>query len=369
MRPLPPRRELERAFMTADARYDGLFVAGVRTTGIFCRPSCRARKPLAQHVEFFATGRAALEAGYRACRRCDPLLPDRTPSWVPHLLAALAEEPGDRPERRLLPGLGVDPARARRVFRRQFGMTMAAYARAHRLGRALDGLHRGGRLDEVVFDSGYASHSGFRDAFARLAGRPPGRAVAMARVVLAWFETPVGRVVAGATDEGACLLEFVDRPGLDGQLESVRRRLDGVLVPGVHPQLRRLERQLREYFAGARQAFDVPVVAPGSAFEMQVWEALQRIPYGRTQSYEHVARDLGRPGAARAVGRANGLNRVAILVPCHRVVGAGGTLVGYAGGVWRKRLLLHLERTRAPLDDDLARDDRATSGAPLVATV
>ncbi len=162
-------------------------------------------------------------------------------------------------------------------------------------------------------------------------------------VVAATLDTPLGPMLAAATDDGVCLLEFTDRRMLPAQLKIVERRL-GRVVPGRHAHLERLHEQLDEYFAGHRHAFDVPVTTPGSAFEQTVWRELRAIPAGETRSYDGLALSLGRPGAARAVGRANGMNRIAIVIPCHRVIGADGSFTGYGGGLWRKQRLLDLER-------------------------
>lgn len=161
-------------------------------------------------------------------------------------------------------------------------------------------------------------------------------------VVVATLSTPLGPIVAAATDEGICLLEFTERRMLPTQLAIVERRF-GQLVGGRHAHLERLQDELDAYFAGRLATFSVPVVAPGSPFEERVWSALRQIPAGETRSYDEIALGLGRPGAARAVGRANGRNRVAILIPCHRVIGADGALTGYGGGLWRKQRLLELE--------------------------
>ncbi len=168
--------------------------------------------------------------------------------------------------------------------------------------------------------------------------RPLGDAL----VVAATLDTPLGLMLAGATDAGVCLLEFTDRRMLPSQLKIVERRL-GRIVGGRHAHLERLQRELDDYFAGRRRDFEVPVVAPGSAFERSVWSALRAIPAGETRSYDGLAVALGRRGAARAVGRANGMNRIAIVIPCHRVITSSGGLGGYGGGVWRKEALLALE--------------------------
>jgi AraC family transcriptional regulator of adaptative response/methylated-DNA-[protein]-cysteine methyltransferase len=158
------------------------------------------------------------------------------------------------------------------------------------------------------------------------------------------IETPLGPLVAGATSKGICLLEFTDRRMLEAQIKTLRRRFGGAIVPGRNRHLDRLRRQLRDYFAGTRRTFDLPLVAPGSPFQERVWEELARIPVGETRSYEEIAKAIGSPKAVRAVGTANGMNRIAILIPCHRVVTKDGQLGGYGGGKWRKAALLELER-------------------------
>jgi len=341
---LPPRAVMLRALERRDASFRGLFFAAVTTTGIFCRPGCPARRPRRDHVRFFATAREALFAGFRPCRRCRPLeAAGRAPEWLAPLLAAIEHEPQRRLRDRDLRALGLEPARVRRWFHREHGMTFQAYARARRLGAAFTALRGGARLDHVALDHGFESHSGFRDAFSRWFGAPPGRARRRDCITFCWIESPLGPLAAAAVAEGVCLLEFTDRRMLEAQLATLRRRVDRPAVPGDHLHLSRLRRELGEYFAGTRRDFSVPLFAPGSAFEERVWRELARIPAGATRSYGEVALAIGAPGAARAVGRANGCNRIAIVIPCHRVVNEGGELGGYGGGLWRKRWLLRHE--------------------------
>jgi AraC family transcriptional regulator of adaptative response/methylated-DNA-[protein]-cysteine methyltransferase len=334
---------MERAYRRSDASYDGVFYLGVRTTGIFCRPSCPARKPRPENVEFFATPKEALFAGYRPCLRCRPLEGDAAPPWVTRLLETVERQPDARIRERDLRSMGVEPARVRRYFSTRYGLTFQAYCRARRLAQAFDRIRQGGSVDEAVFDTGYASHSGFREAFHKTFGLPPGRSSEAGCIRLAWLDTPLGPMIAGATDGGVCLLEFTDRRMLEHQLAMLKRRFKAGLAPGRHAHLTALRRQLGEYFAGRRTDFTVPVEMRGTPFEMRVWQELQRIPYGETRSYADMARRVGRPSAVRALGRANALNAIAIVVPCHRVVNKNGELGGYGGGLWRKRRLLYLE--------------------------
>jgi AraC family transcriptional regulator, regulatory protein of adaptative response / methylated-DNA-[protein]-cysteine methyltransferase len=341
---LPPLAEMEAAWQRRDPSYDGLFYVGVRTTGIFCRPICPARKPLARNVVYYGSVKEAMYAGFRPCKRCRPLeVPGTHPAWAAELISRLEREPEKRIRDRDLRSAGVSPERARRYFQQRYGMTFHAFARGYRLQRAFEELRRGADLDEVAMSHGFESHSGFREAFGRLLGQAPGQSRSAACVTVSWLESPLGPLVAGATDDGICLLEFSDRRMLEAQLESVRQRL-GPVLPGVHPLFEPLRAELAEYFAGTRREFTVPLVYPGTPFQVKVWNALREIPYGETRSYETLAWSVGAPGAQRAVGHANGLNRLAILIPCHRVVNKDGKLGGYGGGVWRKQLLLDIER-------------------------
>jgi AraC family transcriptional regulator, regulatory protein of adaptative response / methylated-DNA-[protein]-cysteine methyltransferase len=193
-------------------------------------------------------------------------------------------------------------------------------------------------------DTGFESHSGFRDAFARTFGDAPGRARTEDCIVVSWVESPLGPLVVGANDSGVCLLEFTDRRRLEKQIDTMKRRFKCAVVPGENAHLSQLRKELDAYFAGRLQRFTVPLVYPGTPFQQKVWGALLQIPYGQTISYEELARRVGIPGAQRAVGTANGMNRIAIVIPCHRVVNKNGKLGGYGGLLWRKEALLHLER-------------------------
>jgi AraC family transcriptional regulator of adaptative response/methylated-DNA-[protein]-cysteine methyltransferase len=328
-----------------DDSYDGIFWVGVTTTRIFCRPSCPSRAARPDHLLFFASPEEARTAGLRPCLRCRPEDTGGSPAWVTSLLERLQAEPARRFTGRDLRGLGIDPARARRWFRRAYGMTFQAFARRRRLGQALDGLRRGTDLDEVAMGSGFESHSGFRTAFARTFGGAPGRSRALESITVTWIDSPVGPLLAGVTEEAICLLEFSDRRVLPVLMENLRRRFDRAIVPGEHPLLERLRQELGEYFTGHRRTFTLPLALRGTPFQTKVWAALQAIPWGTTISYQQLAWSVGKPGAVRAVGQANGQNPIAIVVPCHRVVNSDGKLGGYGGGLWRKQLLLDLERS------------------------
>ena len=334
-----------RAVVRHDPAFEGVFWLGVRTTGIFCRPTCHARTPNRENVEYFGAPSDALHAGYRPCKKCRPLDHGRAPPpLVATLLVAVEREPGRRFRDSELTAMGIDPSTARRQFKRYCGMTFQAYHRARRMGLALLDIRKGKTVLDSQLDQGFESGSGFREAFARIVGAAPSRAHDVGVLQAKWLETPLGAMLALADDRGLHLLDFVDRRGLERALENLQRRLRMRVVPGEHRHLAQIERELTEYFAGTRRRFDTPVVLTGSAFQTAVWTALQAIPAGTTVSYGELATRLGQRNAVRAVGRANGDNRLSIVVPCHRVIGADGALTGYGGGLARKQKLLDLER-------------------------
>ena len=356
-RELPPRDVMYDALVRRDASFEGVFVVGVQSTGIACRPTCPARKPKPNGVEYFATVREALLEGYRPCKRCRPLEPaGAVPEWLRPVIELVERDPSRRVTDQDLRELALEPARVRRWFSANHGMTFHAYARSRRLGLALGTVGRGEDLAASAHAHGFESLSGFREAFARFVGEPAGRTAARARVRARTGDAPpaplhvtriptaLGPMVAAASDEGVALLEFADRRGLETQIRTLARRAGGVPAPGSHRWLEQLTAELDEYFAGSRLAFEVPLWIAGTPFQESVWSELRAIPPGETRSYDAIARAIGRPTAVRAVGKANGDNRLAILVPCHRVVGKDGRLTGYAGGLWRKRRLLELER-------------------------
>lgn len=341
---LPAPEEMYRALCARDRAYEGIFVAAIRTTGIFCRPTCNARKPLKENVEYYPNPREALLAGYRPCKRCRPIEPrGATPDWLRPLLDEVEKDPTNRWRDRDLRAMRIDPDRVRRWFRENHGMTFHAYQRARRLGLALGRIQHGDDLTRAAYDHGYESVSGFREAFGNRFGDSPGRSRGSRVISTTRLLTPLGPMVAGAIDDGICLLEFADRPMLETQLGHLRRYLDCEVLPGNHTHLEHLDDELTRYFGGDLQDFTVPLVYPGTRFQVACWEYLRAIPYGGTRSYGEQAQALGRPTAVRAVGRANGDNRLAIVIPCHRVLGADRKLTGYGGGLWRKQFLLELE--------------------------
>jgi AraC family transcriptional regulator, regulatory protein of adaptative response / methylated-DNA-[protein]-cysteine methyltransferase len=341
------------AFQSRDASFDRVFYTGVRTTGIFCLPSCPARKPKPENVEFFATSRDALFSGYRPCKRCRPMTSEgEIPDWLTPLSERIDAEPEHKWRDRDLRALGLSPERVRRWFQSVHGMTFQAYARARRLNKALGQIREGASVTRAALESGYESLSGFGSAVRRMTGTTPSEAAPL--ICSLRIETPVGPMMAAADDDALLLLEFADRRMLEKQVDRIQRKLGAPLVPGENAVLRQMQSELNEYFQGERRQFEVPLKLTGTPFQETVWQALLEIPYGTTTHYGAIAANMGQPGAMRAVARANGDNRMAIIIPCHRVIGKDGSLTGYGGGLWRKRKLLDHEQGLFVLANDAA---------------
>lgn len=340
----PDEERLYKALCERDPEFEGVFYFAVRTTGVFCRPTCPARNPKKENVRYFRGANEALAAGFRPCLRCTPLAPEgASPAWLAELLAAVERDAARRWSDDDLRALGLDPVRVRRWFKRHHGLTFHGYQRARRLSHAHAHLQRGEEVSHAGLAAGFESESGFRDAFEALFGTTPTSARGARRTCVARLASPLGPLLAAASDEGVSMLEFVDRRSIEDQVTRMRRHIGGTFAPAEHSLLTQLERELAEYFDGTRRAFELPLHLAGTPFQEAVWNQLRTIPYGETRSYADLARALQKPGASRAVGRANGDNRLALLIPCHRVVRADGELSGYASGVWRKRALLELE--------------------------
>jgi AraC family transcriptional regulator, regulatory protein of adaptative response / methylated-DNA-[protein]-cysteine methyltransferase len=342
---LPDHAALYRALVARDVAFDGRVYVGVASTGVFCRLTCPARKPKAENCEFFGSVAECVEAGYRPCLRCHPVAPSaNSDPAVKVLLAELRERNGHRWTESDITALGFDPSTVRRAFRRQFGMTFLEMARMDRIRSGLGTLANGGRVIDAQLEAGFDSPSAFRSAMAKLLGQPPSAFKNGGLLRIDWLETPLGPMVVVADKQAIHLFEFVDRKALPRELKALYARCKGSIGLGRSPAIDLLERELTEYFHGRCAEFSVPLALHGSEFAKSVWQRLRTIPVGKTRSYSDVARDIGRPSAIRAVARANGANRIAIVVPCHRVIGTDGSLTGYGGGLWRKQKLIEIER-------------------------
>lgn len=327
------------AFDRRDRTCDGQFIGAVKTTGIYCKPSCPARRPLRENVEFFATGAAARAAGYRACLRCKPDDVGRDEAAVKTAIHLLSQEPPPALEA-LAAQVGYAPHHFQRLFKRAMGVSPAQFARGLRAQRAEVALDREARVTDAIYDAGYSAPSRFyEETGQRLGMTPSAWRRGGAGVTIRWTiaDTSLGRMLVAATEKGICRLSFDE-----DESELVRRFPNARIEAGGEA--------LSDLVAGAVMAVetpsrmpDLPLDVAGTAFQQAVWAELRRIPPGETRSYSQIAAAVGKPAAVRAAGTANGANNVAVLIPCHRVVRSDGTLGGYAYGLDRKQALLDKE--------------------------
>ena len=337
--------QMYQASYEKNSDFEGVFWMAVKTTGIFCRPTCTARKPKPENVEFFDNTKDAIKKGYRPCKVCKPLEnPDETPVEIQKLMDELSADPSLKFKDYDLVKRGLEPANVKRWFLKHHGMTFRAFQRTFKINSAFKKLQQGENVLDVALDNGYESLSGFNDSFKNVFGVSPKNSKMEKIVDLKRIETPLGTMIACANENGICMLEFSDRKALPTELKEISKHFDANIVQGENPHFKTLEKELEEYFEGKLKDFTVPLAPVGTDFQKNVWEILRTIPYGTTRTYQQQADILGNPKAVRAVANANGLNKISIIIPCHRVIGSNGTLTGYGGGIWRKQKLLELEK-------------------------
>lgn len=329
-----------RIALAKDRRYDGVFITGVHSTGIYCRPSCPARAPKRVNVRFYATPAEAEAAGLRACKRCAPGCQSQEEAAVRAAIDAIRTG-----ENATLAGLarltGYAPTHFQRLFKRAIGLSPAAYARALRAERAKELLAGAERVSDAIYDSGFAAPSRFYAAMEGRMGMTANdwRAGGRGRTVH-WsvVETTLGPMLVAATETGVCCLSFNE-----GEAD-LRRRFPGAELVEGGEAFRALFERVTQAVEQPGRGGDIPLDVKGTAFQQRVWRALCEIPPGETRSYGELAAALGNPGASRAVGGANGANNIAVLIPCHRVIAADGGLGGYAYGTAIKEELLRREQ-------------------------
>ena len=339
-----------RATQGRDAKFDGIFVYGVRSTKIYCKPSCASRRPRRERVEFFSTCEAAAAAGFRACRRCAPqdnaALAPQT-EMVIRACRRIEEEAGDSISLATLGAeLGVSPHYLQRTFKSLTGVTPRQYAAARRLGQFKAQIKKGEAVTHAIYGAGYGSSSRLYEKAPEHLGMTPatyargGRGM---KITYAFADSPLGRLLVAQTERGICAVNL-------GETDDELEKLLADEYP--HAGLRRDEsglgeviEQLVNHLKGNRRQLDLPLDVQATTFQLRVWEELRRIPYGQTRSYREVAMSLGQPTATRAVARACATNPVALVTPCHRVVREDGSLGGYRWGIERKAKLLAQEQS------------------------
>lgn len=341
------QRDIDRyytALIEKDKQFVGIFYVGVKTTGIFCIATCTARKPKKENVVFFHKMKDCLKDGYRPCKICKPTTSsNELPSYIVLAHTLLSESDGFRVSDQDLRNVDLSPEKIRRWFNKTHSMTFQAYQRMVRINAAYQSLKNGNNIGYSAHQSGYDSLSGFSYTYKKVLGNAPSNKKQKNVILISRLLTPLGPMWACATEKGVCLLEFTDRRMLETEFEDLQHRLDAVILAGKNKHIEQLDQELKEYFDGKRRIFEVSLHTPTTPFRMKVWNKLLEIPYGETTSYKEQSVRIGNPNAVRAVANANGHNRVAIVIPCHRVIGSDGSLTGYAGGLDRKKWLLQHE--------------------------
>lgn len=332
-----------RIALAKDRRFDGVFVTGVHSTGIYCRPSCPARAPKRENVRFYASCEAAESAGLRACKRCAPDQQSREEAAVLAALKVLREAEETVSLERLGNLTDYSPTHFQRIFTRAVGLSPAAYQRALRRERAEEALADGGSVTEAIYEAGYGAPSRFYEGrkdsgMSASDWKDGGKGRTVHWSVIA---TTLGEMLVAATDKGVCCLSFNE-----GE-EELRARFPKADLVEAGEEFRALFERVTEAVEEPQTATtaDIPLDVKGTAFQQKCWEALRQIPAGETRSYGEQAAMLGNPKASRAVGSANGANNIAVLIPCHRVIAADGGLGGYAYGTEIKAELLKRENS------------------------
>lgn len=342
------KKQIQRfyqALLNRESSYVGIFYVGVKTTSIFCIATCRARKPKLENVEFYTTLKTVQSAGYRPCKVCKPTKnAEETPAQVRAAIQLFKNNPRIKISDQRLIDENIRPEFVRRWFKQTHGMTFHAYQRMHRINDALQEVKDGKTATDIAFDTGYESLSGFAYTFKKILGKSPKNSKEDNILLVSRLTTPIGPMLICTSERGICLLEFTDRRRLKTEFEDLQYLLKAKVIAGENQYSRQTEHEVGEYFAGKRTQFDVSIDAPGTPFQTSVWRGLQQIPFGELSTYQQQANALKKPKAVRALARANGANRIAIIIPCHRVIGKNGELIGYGGGLERKRWLIEHER-------------------------
>ena len=328
-----------RAVTSRDRSFDGSFVTGVLSTGIYCRPSCAARHPKRENVRFFASAERAEAAGLRACLRCNPKDVGRDEAAVKLVIDAIRMAENAPTLGELGEMTSYSPAHLQRIFKRETGLSPAAYARALRSERVRDALDSGASVTEAIYEAGYGSASRFYEE-CKMGMKPGVWKNGGAGVTVHWsiIDTSLGTMMVAATDKGVCCLSFNE-----GE-DALRNRFPKADLQQGGAAFKKLFAKVVAQVETPDRPHNIPLDVQGTVFQEAVWQELRKIPEGETRSYADIAAAIGKPKAVRAVGSANGANHVAVLIPCHRVVRSDGTLGGYAYGLEIKQRLLKKER-------------------------
>lgn len=349
---LPMNEEaLWQAVQERDARYDGKFVYGVRSTGIYCRPTCPARRPRREQASFFSEAQSAEQAGFRACKRCQPNAESSPARALAERARRLIDAALEGPEQSV-PGLeelgaalGVSPYHLQRTFKAVTGLSPRQYAAAWKASKLKEQLRGGQLVTAALYEVGYTSSSRIYENTGGALGMTPGayrKGGTGMEIRFTTLDTPLGCLIIAATERGICAVQFGDEPS--ALSEALRKDFPHAQIIRDDAGLSAYAAAMRAHLSGRQPGLDLPLDVQGTAFQQRVWAELRKIPYGETRSYMQVAQALGQPAAVRAVARACATNPTALVIPCHRVVRAGGELAGYRWGLSRKKALLEKEK-------------------------
>ena len=345
--PYPTDSSRWQAVLDRDAAADGHFLYAVKTTRIYCRPTCPSKRAKREHVAFYMNPRDAQTAGYRACKRCRPDTVSRQQSVIAQVQRRLETEP-EPSLRDLAETVGLSPSHLQRTFKRATGLSPKQYAVARREARFKEELKGNKGVTTAMYDAGYGSSRAlYADASRSLGMRPKTyqKGGAGERIGFGLFDSSLGRMLIAATPKGIVALRFGED---DALLEELREEFPAAILEEDPANLSQYQKAVENYLSGAAQALELPLNLKATEFQTRVWQALREVPYGETRSYGELAVMIGQPTAVRAVARALATNPVALVIPCHRIVRATGELSGYRWGTERKEALIAQERRGKP---------------------
>jgi AraC family transcriptional regulator of adaptative response/methylated-DNA-[protein]-cysteine methyltransferase len=337
--------EKNKTISTKKRLHEGIVYTAVKTTGIFCHPSCGARTPKSENVIFYDSTQEALQNGFRPCKVCKPM---EKAGIVSDYITSLIKELHQNPYLKItdddLKERNVKPSQVERWFKKHHNITFDTYQRMLRINFAFKSLKKSERATNAALVNSRESLSGFKESYRYVFGNPPTNTNKKTVLNIIRFSTPVGPMFACASSKGVCLLDFTDCRTLETDFQYLTKQLNALMVSGKNSHLDHVLSELQGYFDGNRKNFTGPLHTLGTDFQKSVWKTLQDIPFGQTCSYKQQAIALGNPKAIRAVASANGSNPISIIIPCHRVIGSDGSLTGYGGGLHRKKWLLDYEK-------------------------
>ncbi len=333
-----------KACVDKDATFEGQFITAVKTTGIFCRPICTARKPKFENVEFYKTTDEALKNGYRACKICKPLENlGQTPAYISELIKELDSDASLKIKDADLLQRALEPHTVRRWFLKNHQMTFHSFQRMYRINSAFKKIQKGESIISVAFDTGYESLSGFNDSFRSILGKAPSKSKQTKIINITRLETPIGIMIACAVEEGICILQFADSKTLEKELKILSKKLTANIIQGQNKHLDLLKKEINDYFDGKRQTFSVKLFFECTQFQQAVWKQLKTISFGTTRTIEQQASIMNKQKSYRAIATASNANKILLVLPNHRLIIDDKSLLDFNGGEQRKNWLLAFE--------------------------